>query len=162
MAAQSMMADAGIGGLVVTEVKAPAAVADRNSGMVTSVATCPAGTQLIGGDWGMLVVDPNGGSFLWNVVNDSLFGTNQYTVSTQVVAAPTDDYSILVEATAFCGQLTFPMNMGMVGGELLDINTVSLLVGAIGTNPIITALVGITIAGVAGQAVWFVHRRRKK
>jgi len=52
------------------------------------------------------------------------------------------------------------MNMGMIGGELLNINTLPLLVGAIGVNPIITGLVGITIAGVAGQAVWFVHRRK--
>ena len=50
----------------------------------------------------------------------------------------------------------------MIGGALLDINTLSLLVGAIGVNPIITGLVGITIAGVAGQAVWFIHRRKKK
>ncbi len=49
----------------------------------------------------------------------------------------------------------------MIGGTLLEINTLPLLVGAIGVNPIITGLVGITIAGVAGQAVWFVHRRRK-
>jgi hypothetical protein len=54
------------------------------------------------------------------------------------------------------------MQMGMIGGALLDINTLPLLVGAIGVNPIITGLVGITLAGVAGQAVWFVHRRKKK
>ena len=50
----------------------------------------------------------------------------------------------------------------LVGGELLGINTLPLLVGAIGTNPIITGLLGITLAGVAGQAVWFVHRKKKK
>ena len=50
----------------------------------------------------------------------------------------------------------------MIGGALLEINSVSLLVGSIGVNPVITGLVGITLAGVAGQAVWFVHRRRKK
>jgi len=49
----------------------------------------------------------------------------------------------------------------IIGGELLAINTLPLLVGAIGVNPIITGLVGITLAGVAGQAVWFVHRRKK-
>ena len=49
----------------------------------------------------------------------------------------------------------------IVGGELLSINTIPLLLGAIGTNPIITGLVGITIAGVVGQTAWFVHRRRK-
>jgi hypothetical protein len=51
--------------------------------------------------------------------------------------------------------------MNAVGGELLDINTVSLLVGAMGVNPVITALMGITIAGIVGQTVWFVHRRKK-
>ncbi len=50
----------------------------------------------------------------------------------------------------------------IIGGTLLEINTIPLLVGAIGTNPIITGLVGITLAGVAGQAVWFVHRKKKK
>jgi len=65
------------------------------------------------------------------------------------------------KALALCANFNFPMNMGMIGGTLLDINTVSLLVASIGTNPIITALVGITLAGVAGQAVWFVHRRKK-
>jgi len=58
--------------------------------------------------------------------------------------------------------MCFGLTLGAVGGELLEINTVSLLVAAIGTNPVITALVGITIAGVAGQAIWFVHRRKKK
>ena len=48
-----------------------------------------------------------------------------------------------------------------IGGELLDINYVSLFIGAIGVNPVITGLVAITMGGVAAQAVWFVHRRRK-
>ncbi len=69
-----------------------------------------------------------------------------------------------------CGSGTIPQNLmcfaqtmgSMIGGELLDINTVSLLVASIGVNPVITGLVGITIAGVAAQAVWFVHRRKKK
>jgi len=50
----------------------------------------------------------------------------------------------------------------IIGGELLSINTLPLLVGAIGTNPIITGLVGITIAGIAGQAIWYVNSRRVK
>ena len=49
----------------------------------------------------------------------------------------------------------------MIGGALLEINSVSLLVGSIGTNPVITGLVGITLVGITGQAVWFVHRRKK-
>ena len=58
--------------------------------------------------------------------------------------------------------MCFAQTMGsMVGGVLLDIDTTTLLVASIGTNPVITGLVAITIAGVAVQAVWFVHRRRK-
>jgi len=72
------------------------------------------------------------------------------------LAAQCEGASILVSNHCFAQALS-----NIIGGVLLDINTVSLLVGAIGTNPIITGLVAITIAGVAGQAVWFVHRRKK-
>lgn len=47
-----------------------------------------------------------------------------------------------------------------VGGNILEIDNYALFVAAIGINPVITALVGITLAGVAGQALWFVHRRK--
>ncbi len=47
-----------------------------------------------------------------------------------------------------------------VGGNILEIDNYALFVAAIGTNPVITALVGITLAGIAGQALWFVHRRK--
>ncbi len=47
-----------------------------------------------------------------------------------------------------------------VGGNILEIDNYALFVAAIGTNPVITALVGITLAGVAGQTLWFVHRRK--
>lgn len=70
-----------------------------------------------------------------------------------------------------CGQGTTPnfntvmciaTNMGnMVGGTLLEIDNYALLVAAIGVNPVITGLVGITVAGVVGQAVWFVYKKRK-
>ena len=59
--------------------------------------------------------------------------------------------------------MCFAQTMGsMIGGALLDIDTTALLVAAVGTNPVITGLVAITLAGVAGQAVWFVHKRRKE
>jgi len=68
-----------------------------------------------------------------------------------------------------CGQGTMIEDMmcvaqsmgSMIGGALLDIDTTALLVAAVGTNPIITGLVAITLAGVAGQAIWFVHKKRK-
>jgi hypothetical protein len=47
-----------------------------------------------------------------------------------------------------------------VGGNILEIDNYALFVAAIGTNPVITGLVGITLAGIAGQALWFVHRRK--
>ena len=84
---------------------------------------------------------------------------NSYTVEV-ISSGAIDEHTVTPEA--LCANFNFPMQMGMIGGELLDINTVSLLVGAIGTNPVITALIGITLAGVAGQVVWFVHRRKKK
>ncbi len=50
----------------------------------------------------------------------------------------------------------------MVGGILLSIDTTGVLVAAIGTDPVITGLVAITMAGIAGQAAWFIHRRKRK
>jgi len=49
----------------------------------------------------------------------------------------------------------------MIGGALLDIDTTALLVVTVGTNPVITGLVGITLAGVTGQAIWFLHKKKK-
>jgi len=70
--------------------------------------------------------------------------------STGTIIEPTQMLTCIAQAAS-----------SIIGGALLEINSVSLLVGSIGVNPIITGLVGITIAGVAGQAVWFVHRRKK-
>lgn len=81
------------------------------------------------------------------------------------------DNQCIPDLSQVCGQGTIPdfdllmcfgIALGAVGGELLDINTASLLIGAIGTNPVITGLVGITLAGIVGQAVWFIHKKRKK
>ena len=47
-----------------------------------------------------------------------------------------------------------------IGGNILEIDNYTLFVAAIGTNPIFTGLIGITLAGVALQAAWFVHRRK--
>ncbi len=73
------------------------------------------------------------------------------------LAAQCEGASFLFENHCFAEALS-----SMIGGELLAINTLPLLVGAIGVNPIITGLVAITLAGVAAQAIWFVHRRNKK
>jgi len=50
----------------------------------------------------------------------------------------------------------------MVGGILLSIDTTGVLVAGIGNDPVITGLVAITMAGIAGQTAWFIHRRKKK
>jgi len=52
--------------------------------------------------------------------------------------------------------------MQMVGGMLMEIDTWTLFVANIGVNPVITGLVVITMTGIAGQAAWFIHRRKKK
>ena len=62
----------------------------------------------------------------------------------------------------FSGCLNHPIcDDALVGGYLIDIDNASLFVAVIGTTPVLTGLVGITLAGVAGQAVWFIHRRKK-
>ena len=53
------------------------------------------------------------------------------------------------------------LTMGLIVSELVNIHSYPQLVGALGVNPLITGIVGITIAGVAGQAIWLVHERRK-
>ncbi len=49
-----------------------------------------------------------------------------------------------------------------VGGTLFEIDTVAVFVAAVGVNTLITGLVVLTLAGVAGQAAWLVHKRKKK
>ena len=121
----------------------------------SSLASCPPSHPfLIGGSY---TVSTNSDSWIIGPTFDT--NSNSYEVIGNHFGP---GGSIAFTAHALCANFNFPMQMGMIGGELLDINTISLLVGAIGVNPIITALVGITIAGVAGQAVWFVHRRKKK
>ena len=48
----------------------------------------------------------------------------------------------------------------LVGGTLIDIDYTPLFVSALGTSSVITGIVGITLAGIAGPAVWFVYRRK--
>ena len=56
---------------------------------------------------------------------------------------------------------TVPTNE-IIGGEILDLDTMALFIGAIGVNPVITGLVAITMGGVAAQAIWYVNNRRVK
>jgi len=61
---------------------------------------------------------------------------------------------------AFADAFTF--SDSATAGEPDDIKSMVLLVASIGTNIAIFGLVGVIIAGTAAQAVWFVHKRRKK
>jgi len=126
----------------------------------TSSASCPATDQIIGGGKLFFKQFAHTNPDRWIVEESVNLSTNSYDVTVTVL----ENSRIEFQAFAICAGITTLLNqMGsMIGGALMDIDTISLLVGAIGTNPVITGLVGITIAGVAGQAVWFVHRRKKK
>jgi len=126
----------------------------------TSSASCPATDQIIGGGKLHFTQFAHTNPDRW-IVDESLnLSTNSYDVTVTVL----ENSRIEFQAFAICAGITTLLNqMGsMIGGALLEINSVSLLVGSIGVNPVITGLVGITIAGIVGQTVWVVHRRKKK
>ncbi len=87
--------------------------------------------------------------------NDDEFWGEFYTKSPSLSCGPGTKE---VNGVCLCEQ----QNNQCVGGVLLDTDTVSLLAGSIGIDPLLTGLIGITIGGLAVQAVWFVHRRKKK
>jgi len=68
-----------------------------------------------------------------------------------------EDY-FLTEVEVIGDAIEVPGNV--IGGKILEIDNYTLLVAITETNPVLTGLVGITLAGIAGQAVWFVHRRK--
>ena len=162
-AMSGMMAQAGVGGLVMTSVISPGLSIALAGSPATDIATCPPGFQLISGDY--LLRDSNGppGSsvFSYQVFPEPDFLLNEYRLTVSVFGGEGTDV-VSVQAIAHCGQLTFPMGMSMVGGIPLDIDTLSLFIGAIGVNPVITGLVAITMGGVAAQAIWYVNSRRVK
>jgi len=122
----------------------------------TSIAECPTSHPfLIGGSHTFRSIDSSPGAHIIIPLFDT--GNNAY----QVDGSVSSGNGIEFKALALCANFNFPMGMSMVGGIPLDIDTLSLFIGAIGVNPVITGLVAITMGGVAAQAVWFVHRRRK-
>jgi len=70
------------------------------------------------------------------------------------------DFSGANLSGAILNCLNHPICGALVGGYLIDIDNASLFVAVIGTNPVITGLIGITLAGIAGQALWVIHRRK--
>jgi len=133
---------------------------DNEPNTKTSSASCPATDQVIGGgklhflQFALTTPDR------WLVKESVNLSTNSYDVTVTVL----ENSRIEFQAFAICSGITTLLNqMGsMIGGALMDIDSMSLLVGAIGVNPIITGLVAITMGGVAAQAIWFVNRRRVK
>jgi len=154
MAVQGMMVQAGISPIEIIQETGV-------QSSFQSIATCPATHPfLIGGSYDLRAEEIQGIGNIEEVQTNFNTATNSYEV-TATTAVNWSTY--LVTAKALCASFNFPMNMGMaVGGELINIDTVSLLVSAIGVNPVITAIVGITLAGVAGQIAWFVYKERKK
>jgi len=122
------------------------------STVLTSTATCPNTHKVIGGGIAQLIFPGSGTTTTTETID---LGSNSY-----VVTYVFNSDSATLQAFASCAKINFPM-MGMVGGLLLDIDTTGLLVASIGTNPVITGLFAVTVAGVVGQAVWFIHRRKK-
>jgi len=162
-AMSGMFAQAGMGGLVVTSVKGPPAFLGQGSFDDVSVVFCPAGTQLIAGNFDFRESFSLIRGWEYELVNLSNFVINEHAVIGTTFNSFSGPDIVEFNAIAYCAELTFPMNMGgMIGGELLDIDTMALFVGAIGVNPVITGLVAITMGGVAAQAIWYVNSRRVK
>ena len=156
-AVSGLFVQAGLEDLERIEVVGNTVDPSVNNVPVESIATCPnTHPILIGGSYGFRYLPAS--EFLYDI--DPIFDviTNSYRV---VVTQFSTDVQIEVTAKALCGKINFPM-MGMVGGIPLDIDTVSLFIGAIGVNPVITGLVAITMGGVAAQAIWYVNSRRVK
>jgi len=139
-----------------------------NGGVVTgtglppteSVMTCPASHPfIISGTYDLRQGGTTSAAGVLTIEEDIDIIANSYRVS----VANTYWQIVEVSPEALCANFNFPMNMGsMIGGELLDIDTMALFVGAIGVNPVITGLVAITMGGVAAQAIWYVNSRRVK
>jgi len=122
-----------------------------------SSAECPISHPfLIGGDYGFVSLDSSPGQY--DVSPRFITNTNSYGVAANVFSGN----GIQIQAIALCSTFNFPLGMSMVGGIPLDIDTLSLFVGAIGVNPVITGLVAITMGGVAAQAIWYYNSRRAK
>jgi len=86
----------------------------------------------------------------------TLFATDQEIWLNQVGELMCGPGTVEVNGVCLCEQ------QQCIGGVIIDTDTISLLAGTIGIDPLLTGLIGITIGGLAVQAVWFVHRRKKK
>jgi len=122
----------------------------------TSTATCPATDQVIGGGKLLFKQFAHTTPDRWMVEESVNLSTNSYDVKVTAF----ENIRIEFQAFAICAGITTLFQM--VGGMLLDIDSWAVLGASIGTNPVITGLVALSMAGVAGQTAWFIHRRKKK
>jgi len=146
MGVQHIFVQAGLSPIETIQVKGEFVTdSERGGETVISEAECPPSHPfLIGGSYHFQLVPFAGSNILPIYSVTPIFDpiNNIYSVQTSVISEQTQTG---IQARALCANFNFPMDMGMVGGGLLDINTISLLVGAIGTNPVITGLVAVSI-----------------
>ncbi len=150
------MVEAGLEPIERVQVSGNLVVTAFNNVPVQSVASCPnTHPILIGGSYDIdsSSVDLN----FMSITTDFDILSNSFIVTAEQFSA---EINFGVRAHALCATVNFP-TMNMIGGLLLDIDTTSLLVASIGTNPVIAGLFAVTVAGVVGQAVWFVYRKKK-
>lgn len=137
-------------------------VCDENPSLVCGSGTIQSGTQCIPDPSPSLMCGPNtfeSGGFCIPVSELSFCGEHTEEIAGFCVPILSElcGTGTMIEM----GVCTAQAMSSMIGGILMDIDTTSLLVASIGTNPVIAGLVGITLAGVAGQVAWFVHKRKK-
>ena len=75
------------------------------------------------------------------------------------------DNQCLPDLDEICGSGTTISDMMCVvsmavGGLFLEVDKYALLVASIGVDPLITGLVALTIAGVAGQVGWYIKKKK--
>ncbi|MGQ0790755.1 MAG: MopE-related protein [Nitrosopumilaceae archaeon] len=86
----------------------------------------------------------------------------QNTIEISGICVP-DLAQICGQGTIISGMQCIAQQMGqMIGGTILEIDNYALFVAAIGVNPVITGLVGITIVGITGQVVWFIYMKKNR
>ena len=157
-ALSGMMAQAGPEDLEMIEFDGlPVVVTKNNPG--SSEALCPPTHKLISGSDVVFIEDTESSGLQYVLAGSADYPSNTYVLSGQITFG--DGSAMVITAKAHCGKINFPM-MGIIGGELLDLDTMALFIGAIGVNPVITGLVAITMGGVAAQAIWYVNSRRVK
>ena len=120
------------------------------------------GSNFCYADLGLTAVQNCPPGYLLGIIHDQIGATSFHACVALPDSFPDTTLTTQCQGAAvLISNHCFAEIMAMVGGALLSIDTTAVLVAAIGTDPVITGLVAITMAGVAGQAAWFIHRRKK-